>query len=193
MPTPLTLLFQPASGIHNSNAMLESAVGRMLPATRQKSGRPVSVLLLPGGVKLPPVTCCAIVITASGGSGPARLAQGVAASAEVATSAVVPSSPAAEANFTIRFIGCVSSDVLPCAVAAPAPRTLPASQSTQSDFYMRTTIPIVGACQLPISGRGCGEVAGCFALSPDEVLTHRRCGLAPVMHGGRLVDSRLVT
>src|SRR5260370_39587019 len=119
LPTPLNLLFQPASGIHNSNAMLESAVGRMLPATRQKSGRPVSVLLLPGGVKLPPGTCCAIGITASGGSGPARLAQGVAASAELATSAVVRSSPDAEANFTIRFLRCCSYDALPGACAAP--------------------------------------------------------------------------
>src|SRR5260221_6542985 len=149
-PTPLNWLFQPASGIHNSNAMLESAVGLMLPATRQKSGRPVSVLLLPGGVKLPPVTCCAIVITASGGSGPARLAQGVAASAEVATSAVVPSSPAAEANFTMRFIGCVSSDLLLCASAAPSPWTLPASQSTHSDVYIGTTIPTDEVYQIPI-------------------------------------------
>src|SRR5690348_719505 len=97
LPTPLYLPFQLVSGSQTSNLMSLSLVGRMLPATRQKSGRPVIARVLPGGVKLPPVTGWAKVITVCGSARLARLAQSVAASAGALT-AVVPSSKAAELN-----------------------------------------------------------------------------------------------
>jgi len=38
-PIPMNLWFQPEAGIHTSNLMLESFVGLISPATRQKAGR----------------------------------------------------------------------------------------------------------------------------------------------------------
>src|SRR5690348_1921324 len=96
-----------------------SLVGRMLPATRQKSGRPVSARVLPGGVKLPPVTGWAKVITVSGSARLARLAQLVAASAAGALSAVVPSSKAAELNVVTALMFPGFLQVLHATVVRP--------------------------------------------------------------------------
>src|SRR5215468_4831853 len=38
-PIPMILWFQPEAGIQTSNLMLESLVGRISPATRQKAGK----------------------------------------------------------------------------------------------------------------------------------------------------------
>src|SRR6185312_2241965 len=120
LPTPLYLPFQLVSGSHTSNSMSLSLLGWMLPATRQKSGSPViGRVLLPGGVKLPPVTGWAKVITVSGSARLARLAQSVAASAAGALSAVVLSSKAAELNLVTALMFRVSSEVLHATVSPP--------------------------------------------------------------------------
>src|SRR6185312_11997961 len=119
LPTPLYLPFQLVSGSHTSNSMSLSLLGWMLPATRQKSGSPVIGRVLPGGVKLPPVTGWAKVITVSGRRRLARLAQSVAASAAGALSAVVLSSKAAELNLVTALMFRVSSEVLHATVSPP--------------------------------------------------------------------------
>src|SRR6266568_7100582 len=81
-PSCSYLPFQAApSGIQTSKLMIESLVGVAVPATRQKSGRPVNAVVAPGGVNDPPVTVCAAVIVACGSTSWARSSQLVAAAA----------------------------------------------------------------------------------------------------------------
>ncbi|HYM03458.1 MAG TPA: hypothetical protein VET85_10965 [Stellaceae bacterium] len=55
--------------------MIESLVGVEVTATRQKGGKPVNGVADPGGVKLPPVTACAVVTVACGSVNDARPVQ----------------------------------------------------------------------------------------------------------------------
>src|ERR1700719_4497686 len=71
------------AGIQTSKLMCESLVGVDVPATRQKAGSPVSAVVEPGGVKLPPVTDCAAVMVACCSDRLAKLSQ-VAAAAGMA-------------------------------------------------------------------------------------------------------------
>jgi hypothetical protein len=129
------LPFQLASGSHTSNSMSLSLLGRMLPATRQKSGRPVIGRVLPGGVKLPPVTVCATLITVFGSAILARLAQSVAASAAGALSAVVLSSKAAELNLVTALMFRVSSEVLHATVVRSAERQAASHRKLERLLY----------------------------------------------------------
>jgi hypothetical protein len=76
--------------------MLESAEGTITSATRQKSGNPVIAAPV-GGVNVPPVTVCAVVIVVNGIATPARLSH-VAANVEPAAQAVAASTHAAVAR-----------------------------------------------------------------------------------------------
>src|SRR5262247_3423108 len=91
-PPPTNLPFQPVSGIHTSKRMSESAVGRSVPATRQKAGKaeksiggPPPAPPGPGSLKPPAGTSTAVVIVAFFSCKPAASAEQEAAFAEVAT------------------------------------------------------------------------------------------------------------
>ena len=99
LPTPANLPFQFSSGSQTSNAICESLVGAMTPATRQNGGRLAIAFVEPGGVKEPVVIACAAAIVVFGSfcaprptqSGPDPLC--AAASETVATSARTATPP----------------------------------------------------------------------------------------------------
>src|SRR5947209_8081659 len=79
LPTPWNFPFHPEAGIQTSNWISESAVGLILPATRQKAGR-FRIGFPPGGVNSPAGRGSAIVIDVFGSASEARFSH-VAASA----------------------------------------------------------------------------------------------------------------
>jgi hypothetical protein len=74
--------------------MLESDVGDIVNATRQKSGSPVIAAPV-GGTNVPPVTDCAAVIVVNGMDRDARLSQTTAAAGVVVTASVLITAPIA--------------------------------------------------------------------------------------------------
>src|SRR6266545_7308128 len=78
-PTPMNLPFQPDTGIHTSNLMLESFVGLISPATRQNIGKlskggPGKLMCL-AVVNVPAGSNFAKTIVVSGSARLARLSQ----------------------------------------------------------------------------------------------------------------------
>lgn len=74
LPMPWNFPFQPAAGIHTSNSIWESLVGRITPTTLQNAGRR-SRGVPSGGVNVPEVLT-AMVIVVSGSRRFERLSQG---------------------------------------------------------------------------------------------------------------------
>src|SRR5882672_4065915 len=66
LPTPANLPFHFSSGSQTSKRMCDSAVGSMVPVTRQNGGRLVVALVEPGGVNDPPVIAWAAVMVVPG-------------------------------------------------------------------------------------------------------------------------------
>src|SRR5262249_22244816 len=75
LPWPRYLPFQPLSGNQTSILMSESADGVRAAETRQKAGRFLMTVGLPGRVNAPVVTDCAAVIFVFGSESWARLSQ----------------------------------------------------------------------------------------------------------------------
>jgi hypothetical protein len=74
--------------------MLESDVGDIVNATRQKSGSPVIAAPV-GGTNVPPVTDCAVVIVVNGMDRDARLSQTAPAAGDAVTTNVLITAPIA--------------------------------------------------------------------------------------------------
>src|SRR5260221_14559596 len=103
LPPPTNLPFQPASGIHTSKRISESAVGRIVPAIRQNAGSAAKFVDGPtgpppaaGSLSAPAGTSAASVMVVLGSfSSWESAAQDVAACAGVATR---KADPAANSN-----------------------------------------------------------------------------------------------
>ena len=82
----------------------ESLVGVDVIATLQKDGNPVSGVVEPGGVKLPPVIDWAVVTVACGSESPARLTQVVAAAGSPATKSAVSETVEKISDFNVTVM-----------------------------------------------------------------------------------------
>src|SRR6267378_575624 len=89
-PVPRNLLFHVVLGSQTSILIAESLIGVSVAVTRQKAGRPVSVVGgVVGATKVPVSLSCADVMVVWVSCRPARLVHGVAAAgaAQIATEA----------------------------------------------------------------------------------------------------------